>query len=101
MNIKCPNCETIFEVKDFSLKQDVINFKCSVCSNRWKHKVKVNAYENNERENRLSYKQLIFFNFFLIILFLSLTILLNEDFMYIDNYLQNFYNFIDDLVPIK
>ena len=101
MNITCPNCKTVFQVKRDSFKEHITKFKCSVCSEIWEIENVEKEKSTNEKNKMPSYKKLLILNGLLVILFLSLLFIFHEDFRYIDVYWKSFYNFFEELVPIK
>ena len=97
MNIKCPKCETIFEVSKDDLSE-IKKLKCSVCGHLWSIEKKT---EKDNLPITNSFKKILFLNIFILFAAILSAFLLRDSLEYIDIYWQSFFSFIDNLIPIK
>ena len=97
MNIKCPNCETIFDLQ----KKYKINskYKCSVCNHVWVEKEnKLNRINSAEKTNL---KTIFIINIVLLLLVILVFIVLRGHLENIDSNWESLYFFFDLLIPIQ
>ena len=97
MNIKCPNCETIFDLQ----KKYKINskYKCSVCNHIWEEK-KDKPNQINIAENT-NLKSIIIINAVVLFLAVLFFIIFRDHLENIDSNWKNLYIFFDMLIPIQ
>ncbi len=97
MNIKCPNCETIFDLQ----KKYKINskYKCSVCNHVWvETENKLNRINSAEKTNL---KTIFIINTVLLLLVILVFIIFRDHLEDIDSNWESLYFFFDMLIPIQ
>ena len=97
MNIKCPNCETIFDLQ----KNNKINikYKCSVCNHIWvERKDKPNQINSAEKTNL---KKIFIINIVVFLLVILVFIIFRDHLENIDSNWKSLYLFFDMLIPIQ
>ena len=97
MNIQCPNCETIFDLRK---KQKINNkYKCSVCNHIWEEK-KDNPSQINSAE-KANLKTIFIINTVIFLLVILSFIILRDYLENIDSNWKSLYLFFDMLIPIQ
>ena len=98
MNIKCPKCNTVFEISDKQILSSLKRFKCSVCNHIWD----IERKEQKKIETTSFYsKKIILLNLILIVVLISSILIFRDELEYLDIYWENLYSYIDILIPIK
>ena len=98
MNIKCPKCNTVFEISDKQILSSLKRFKCSVCNHIWD----IERKEQKKIETTTFYsKRIILLNLILIVVLISSILIFRDELEYLDIYWENLYSYIDILIPIK
>jgi len=98
MNIKCPKCNTIFEIESASLLSGLKNFKCSVCAHMWKIETE---NEKGVESINSSVKKIIILNTVVFLVVLSSILIFRDRLEFSDQHWRNLFLFIDSLIPIK
>ena len=98
MNIKCPKCNTVFEINDKQIVSSLKRFKCSVCNHIWD----IERKEQKKIETTSFYsKKIILLNLILLVVLISSILIFRDELEYLDIYWENLYSYIDILIPIK
>tara|TARA_A100000164_G_scaffold245087_1_gene217940 strand:- start:156 stop:452 length:297 start_codon:yes stop_codon:yes gene_type:complete len=98
MNIKCPKCNTVFEISDKQILSSLKRFKCSVCNHIWD----IERKEQKKIETTTFYsKRIILLNLILIVVLILSILIFRDELEYSDIYWKNLYSYIDILIPIK
>lgn len=98
MNIKCPKCNTVFEISDKQILSSLKRFKCSVCNHIWD----IERKEQKKIETTTFYfKKIILLNLILIVVLILSILIFRDELEYLDIYWKNLYSYIDILIPIK
>ena len=98
MNIKCPKCNTLFEVSDKLMVSSLKKFKCSVCNHIWN----IERKEQKKIETTYFYsKKIVLLNLILILALILNILIFRDELEYVDIYWKNLYSYIDMLIPIK
>ena len=98
MNIKCPKCNTLFEINDKLIVSSLKRFKCSVCNHIWD----IERKEQKKIETTSFYsKKIILLNLILLVVLISSILIFRDELEYVDIYWENLYSYIDILIPIK
>ena len=98
MNIKCPKCNTLFEINDKLIVSSLKRFKCSVCNHIWD----IERKEQKKIETTSFYsKKIILLNLILLVVLISSILIFRDELEYLDIYWENLYSYIDILIPIK
>ena len=98
MNIKCPKCNTLFEINDKLIVSSLKRFKCSVCNHIWD----IERKERKKIETTSFYsKKIILLNLILLVVLISSILIFRDELEYLDIYWENLYSYIDILIPIK
>lgn len=96
MNIKCPKCNTIFEIESASLLSGLKNFKCSVCAHIWEIES-----EKGFESITSSFKKIIILNTVVFLVVLISILIFRDKLEFSDQHWRNLFLFIDSLIPIK
>ena len=96
MNIQCPNCETIFDLKkDYNINS---KYKCIVCNHIWvERKEKPNQINSAEKTNL---KTILIINILVFLLVILVFIIFRNYLENIDSKWESLYLFFDMLIPI-
>jgi len=98
MNIKCPKCNTVFEISDKQIVSSLKRFKCSVCNHIWD----IERKQQRKIDTTSFYsKKIILLNLILIVVLISSILIFRDELEYLDIYWENLYSYIDILIPIK
>ena len=97
MNIQCPNCETIFDLK---IKPKVNNkYKCIVCNHIWvENKEKLNNINSAEKANL---KTIFILNIAIFLLVILVFIIFRDYLENVDSNWKRLYVFFYMLIPIQ
>ena len=99
MNIKCPNCDTVFDLPDTEKSKK--KYKCSVCQHIWLEKLNDDVnYKDTKKNKKSNFNKIIILNIMILLLVLFAFIFFREYLENIDSYWKNLYLFFDTLIPI-
>ena len=98
MNIKCPKCNTIFEIESANLLSGLKNFKCSVCAHIWE----IDSEKEKGFESITApLKKIIILNTVIFLVVLFSILIFRDRLEFSDQHWRNLFLFIDSLIPIK
>ena len=100
MHIKCPNCETIFDLPQGM--ELVKKYKCSVCNHIWSEKTKKTQKKRILTSVDKSNLKKVFFLNIIIFMFVILAFIIYRDNLEnVDNNWKSFYLLFDMLIPVQ
>ena len=100
MHIKCPNCETIFDLPQRI--ELVKKYKCSVCNHVWSENIKKTQKKTNLTSvYKSNLKKVFFLNIIIFVLVILASIIYRDNLENVDNNWKSFYLFFDMLIPVQ